>query len=320
MVGIILLLRPAIGKRPDGAPDFLSRLSIPFAVAITAIDLFWTNIGVNPTSRHDQVYPETQGIAYLRDHVGHERILPINQRWSLFASSNVVIPDVLPPNAATVFGLRDVQGYDSLFSGKYKAYANTFARPNRIGRLDASPIEVGNIVFFQRANAPGVPETAAAYVIAVPFDTPGFPTGAVPSATPVYTDDPGMVVYEVSNHEGRARLSPKASGSTVNWIEDSATRVTVDAVTPVECEFSLMDESIPGWRLKVDRRSVPIVVSSAVPIGRSTSISPGRHRIEFRYEPASFRVGLYGTASATFLLGLSGGLMFIFTKRPPKRQ
>ena len=313
--GIVLIVRPGFGKRHVSAPDFLKQWAGPAALGIAVIDLFWANIGVNPTSRHDQVYPETKGIAYLREHAGHERIMPINQRWSLFAPATVKLPDVLPPNAATVFGLRDVQGYDSLFSGAYKTYANTFARPNNIGQLDASPVEVGNIVFFQNANAPGVPETAAAYAVAVPFDTFGFPEGAVPSTTPLDVDDPGMVVYELGNPEGRARLSPRTASSAVTWIEDSATRVTVEAVTPVEAAFSLMDEALPGWRLRVDGRSASFTSSATVPIGRSVAIAAGKHRIEFRYEPASFRVGLYGAAAAVFLLGVVGGNMFVSARR-----
>jgi hypothetical protein len=257
------------------------------------------------------VYPETKGIAFLQDHAGHDRIMPINQRWSLFASANVNLPDVLPPNAATVFGLRDVQGYDSLFSGKYKAYANSFARPNRIGLLDASPIEVGNIVFFQNANAPNVPETGAAYAIAPPFDSPGFPINAVPAVTPTNTDDSGMVVYELGSREGRARVSPRMPESSVEFIEDGATRVTIEARSPVPAEFSLMDAALPGWRLRIDGRPAEIATSNTSALGRSVDIDPGSHKIEFRYEPYSFRIGLYGAAAALFLVGVSVGLIFI---------
>jgi len=50
------------------------------------IGKFSTGIGSNPTARREQVYPETKGIAFLREHAGHSRIFPINQKWSLFAS------------------------------------------------------------------------------------------------------------------------------------------------------------------------------------------------------------------------------------------
>ncbi len=307
--GIVLLCwkrLSAMGRtmRPQSAFN----VAQPAAIALVVLDLFWAHIGSNPTARRDQVYPDTTGIAYLRDHVGHDRIFPINQRWSLFAAQPFSLPDVLPPNAATVYGLRDVQGYDSLFSGRYKAYANRFARPNRMGLLDASPIEVGNMVFFQNANAPGVSDTAAAFAIAIPYDKPGFPADAVPHVTPVDAGDPGMMVYTLPAQQGRARLKPMTSNSSMGWLEDGPTRVGLALTTPVRAEFSLMDAAMPGWRLSIDGRPAAIRVSVSEPVGRYTRISPGRHTIAYRYEPASFRIGLYAGCAAVFVFGFSASL------------
>lgn len=282
--------------------------SAPVVVALVILDLFWTSIGANPTARREQVYPETKGIAYLRAHAGHNRIFPINQHWSLFASNSVLLAAVLPPNTATVFGLRDVQGYDSLFSGKYKSYANGFARPNH-GILDASPVEVGNIVFFQNANAPAVPETAAAFAIAEPFETPGFPREAVPPITPLDTEDSGMMVYSLPANAGRARLSPASERSSIAWQEDAPTRVTLAIDTDVPAALSLLDAAMPGWRLRVDGHPEPISTRPDNPILRSASLPAGRHVAAFSYEPASFRVGLYAACAALFSISLCGSLL-----------
>lgn len=280
----------------------------PAALALVIVDLFWAGIGANPTSRRELVYPETKGITFLQEHAAHDRILPLNQRWSLFALPPATLPAVLPPNAATVYRLRDVQGYDSLFSGAYKAYANRFARPNRMGALDASPIEVGNIVFFQNARTPGVSDTGAAYVITVPFEQAGFAQEAAPRTTPIDTEDPGMMVYDLPGHRGRARLTPETTSAAVAWLEDEPTRVSLDVDTPAAAEFSLMDANLAGWRLRIDGHPAPIFGDADVPIRRAAALDPGRHRLVFHYEPASFRVGLYAACGAALLIGLSLGL------------
>lgn len=277
------------------------------ALALVVIDLFWTGIGSNPTARREQVYPETPGIVYLREHAIHERIIPVNQRWSLFAPLPVSLPAVLPPNAATVYGLRDVQGYDSLFAGEYKAFANRFARPNRMGGLDASPLEVGNIVFFQNPNIPDVRETAAAFAVMVPYNTPGFAAEVAPPTTPLDTKDPGMTVYDLP-HEPRASLSPAAPDSSVAWKEDTATCVTLDVSTTAQTTLILRDTLLPGWHASVDGHPVPIASMKDNPVYRAVSVPAGRHAVAFRYEPVSFRLGLYCACLASLLLFVGGTL------------
>ncbi len=309
LAGIGVFAAASFRKSPEpGRAAYVLQAAIPVALLLVVLDLFWTSIGANPTARREQVYPETKGIAYLREHAGHNRIFPVNQRWSLFATpSNARLPVVLPPNAATVFGLRDVQGYDSLFSGRYKAYANHFARPYK-GVLDASPVEVGNIVFFQNANAPGVADTAAVYAIAIPYDARGFSREAVPRSTPLDIGDTGMTTYELPGNGGRARLSPNAPGASLEWQEDLPTRVALTVNTPSDTTLSLLDSAMPGWRLRIDGQPVSIATQRDNPILRSAPIAAGRHTAAFRYEPASFRVGLYAACAALLMASLSGAL------------
>ncbi len=96
------------------------------AVLLAAADLFIAGIRVNPVATAESIYPETAGTKYLKSHVGHERIYPVNMFWSLYKAPHAV----LPPNGATVYGLRDLQGYDSLLTGAYKKWADRFALPD----------------------------------------------------------------------------------------------------------------------------------------------------------------------------------------------
>ena len=81
VAGIVLFAVAAL--RTSGRPECARTAGYlkSAALLLATVDLFWTSIGSNPTARRKQVYPETKGIAYLREHVGHDRIFPVNQRW-----------------------------------------------------------------------------------------------------------------------------------------------------------------------------------------------------------------------------------------------
>ncbi len=107
-------------------------------VALVVADLFAFGINYNPTCERAKVYPETELTRFLRDNAGDARIAPINSSWSLYQTPKAI----LPPNAAMVYGLNDVQGYDSLFAKYYKVSIAAAT-----GVSDPCPPENGNMVF-----------------------------------------------------------------------------------------------------------------------------------------------------------------------------
>lgn len=111
------------------------------AVALAVSDLFAFGINYNPTCPRSEVYPKTKLTTELQRLTRNgERIAPINPEWSLFETPRAI----LPPNAAMVYGLHDVQGYDSLFT---RAYQHRLAQ---IEGVDPSPPENGNMVLVRR--------------------------------------------------------------------------------------------------------------------------------------------------------------------------
>lgn len=114
----------------------------PFAIiTLVVVDLFAFGINYNPTCVRSKVYPETKLTRELERLTRNGgRIAPINPRWSL-----TQVPDViLPPNAAMVYGLYDVQGYDSLYTKAYKDFSS------QMQGEDSSPPENGNMVLVKR--------------------------------------------------------------------------------------------------------------------------------------------------------------------------
>lgn len=114
-------------------------------VLIVIADLFVFGINYNPTCSRDKVYPRTQLTDTLKRIAGNSRIAPINPKWSLWETPKAI----LPPNAAMVYGLYDVQGYDSLYTKTYKDLSSN------IQGVDSSPPENGNLVLIRQCT-PGV--------------------------------------------------------------------------------------------------------------------------------------------------------------------
>ena len=260
------------------------------------VELFSVGMPTNPTTKIEAVYPETAGIKVLKEQIGHERIAPINQGWSLYKSP----PAVLPPNAGMVYGLRDVQGYDSLLTRQYKEFANKSAVPNRMGTVDASPPEVGNMVFFQNPASRFLPSVGAKFVVmrtdyaaALPYIGELLTTG-----------DPAMQIYAVPKMTGRATVE----AGTIKWKEDTPDRVVLAVSSSQEgAKLTLADQWYPGWKAWVDAKEVPVERDAATGIFRQIIVPAGQHTVTFRYEPTAFRLGLYLAGVAT-LVCVSGAV------------
>jgi Bacterial membrane protein YfhO len=63
----------------------------------------------------------------------------------------------------------------------------------------------------------------------------------------------------------------------------------------------LTDVHYPGWTVRVDGRSAPL--HRVDYLLRGTTLPPGRHRVEFRYEPATWRAGWIVSLVALLALG-----------------
>ena len=181
-----------------------------------------------------------------------------------------------------VYGFRDVQGYDSLFAGQYKAFANQFAVPRQMGDAvvrDASPPEVGNMVFFQDPNAPLVPLTGATLCITLPPDR--VLPGAMPPGSPLYTAERELSVYALPDSRSRAWLAPSLPARRRNGSGWPDARL-VTCRCPGPTVLNLADQYFPGWKATVDDRTVPIARQQPANVFRTVPVPAGRHVIRFQ--------------------------------------
>jgi hypothetical protein len=90
--------------------------------------------------------------------------------------------------------------------------------------------------------------------------------------------------------EGEAAVNPWCDGSAVRFVEDGPNRVVLDVKACGPGYLVLADAHYPGWRASVDGREVPIWRANFM--FRAVAVGGGAQRVELRYAPASFRVGL----------------------------
>lgn len=261
-------------------------------IGLAATDLLGANIGFNRTTAPANVYPVTPGIAFLQRHASEGRVMPLNRRWSLFEPP----PAVLPPNAATVYGLSDTQGYDSLLTGRYFAWAGGL---NGGGGSPAPP-ENGNMVFTRGAGTPDARAASTRYVVSLgPLPSP------LAGLRPAFTDG-AMRIYEDAGALPRARLSSGGQAVAVEDIAPTRLRLQVRGSGGHD-ELIVADQWYPGWQARVDGQQVPVLarpnVFRTIRVTQTIQGRDGAATVEMRYLPTSFRLGLYGLCLALATVG-----------------
>jgi len=77
-------------------------------------------------------------------------------------------------------------------------------------------------------------------------------------------------------------------------------RIAVEVQAATDGYLVLTDTWYPGWRARVDGQESPVLRADL--IFRAVQVPAGEHMVEFTYAPGSFRVGLWVSAAALFVL------------------
>lgn len=91
---------------------------------------------------------------------------------------------------------------------------------------------------------------------------------------------------------------PGRTGS-VRIVSYTPNAVTLESQTNGDTVLFLSDTYYPGWKAYVD--SVPSKLYRANYAFRAVAVPTGDHTVEFRYEPDSWKLGIYGTATGVLL-------------------
>jgi hypothetical protein len=237
----------------------------------------------------------------------------------------VAAGDTFRPNAAALYGLEDVRGYESIVLARL---ADTFplwsarqaASFNRVDDLSRPFLSFLNVRYaLASPEAPGPPGPGPAEALAKAGWRLAGQTGVLavwenPHALP-RAFVPKTIRYEPEAARTLSEMAASRDLSQTVWVEDERARsadngaallelraagpdLIVAADAPAGALVATSLPAWPGWRAETSGRDLSLLVVDHAFVG--FSVPAGRSFVRLHYHPPSWRV-----ASAAFLLGLA---------------
>lgn len=277
-------------------------------VALLYVDLWTFGNAYNPTTPREAVLPATQVTRYLTEHVGHDRV--------------VGTINLLRPNVAMLFGLRDLRGYEPIVDGTFAYLYDDFYTHTRSRVLDVTrkqdlelnateqrQLSLAGVRYVATVRKPRVDGSARPYNYilqdkraAIYENLEAFPRAYVVFGSRVVDNrdeaiaalrspdlDPGTTVIIVSGEEVTAPTGLDRTTAPVTWLADEPERVEVEATLPQPGWLVLSDNFASGWDAEVD--GIPASLLRANVAFRAVPLAAGTHRVSFYYRPRIFYVG-----------------------------
>jgi hypothetical protein len=246
----------------------------------------------------------------------------------------------LPPNAAMVYGLHSLNGYDPFIPATLAGLLTAF-QPDVIAWAmfgnKVPPLELGGteppildllgvrtVIAPPGVVSPGTQDVSSPGRVSV-FDQPGaFPAAFVASCWLVVSDAavlPRLAGMGAADLRSTVTIAPAPAvpgespgtcpaGPAATVKADGPEHVVMSVPASAGGIAVLTDQWYPGWTATLDGREAPILrVDAAL---RGVAVGPGAHRIEFRYRP---RWPLEGLA----LVALTVAVMFLVATAPRRR-
>jgi len=280
------------------------------ALALVVLDLFKAGMGYNPAIRErDAVQPVTPAIEYLQSRRP-------NRFAGLHPEAPITLAVPIPPNVAMRYHLYDARGYDFPNERRYAElwrrviaespncnYAFCPESAGRTPRALRGLALLGVTDLLQNRGDKPLKDLQVAYAgsdARVYRNPEALPRAFLVSgqrvvdgadaARDAVTDPafPARTTAVVERPVGGLQGGSGSAGSAriAHYGEES---VDVDVRARRGSMLVLTDSWFPGWKATVDGRDVPI--ERVDYLIRGVPVPAGAHRVEFRYEPASWRAG-----------------------------
>jgi hypothetical protein len=303
---------------------------VALAVAVLVVDLFRANMGFNPAIPVENAeVPTTPALRYLQDQRPN--------RFTGVGDAGQFQP--LGPDLAMRYGLYDARGYDYPVEGRFdklwRATAGpggdiipptTLALPTEASLRTLSLLSVADVMQDPVNDPLALPGLELAYdgedarvyrnENALPraflVDRQRTVAGE-DAALAAVTDpqfDPRREAITESEIEGVPTGGGGGSPGSARLTEYGREHAVVRASASRPALLVLTDVHYPGWKAWVDGE--PADIERVDFLLRGVALGPGTHTVEFRYEPASWRVGWI--VSLLGLLAL-GGLALLGWRR-----
>ncbi len=264
-----------------------------FGVLLTLLDLYrFTALGTG--FRDNRVSPAAVSSDEITDYLSSKKDAGF-RTYEMISDSDPGHPSWLP-DSNLIFGYSTVGLYSPLAMDHYREFLKEVGDvDNSTGFYMTTPDKVAqNMRLLSAMNV--------RYVLARQS------LDGVPGLSKVLTNSKGDILYENSDVLPRAYLDGNADPSAVEWKRSSSTEKIMSVRSSSQGTLFLSDVFYPGWAATVDGVKTP--VERANGIFQKLSVPAGTHEIKFRYDPASFRTGLYLS-----LICLAAAL-FLALKRP----
>jgi hypothetical protein len=292
------------------------RLGVPafagLALALVVLDLFKAGMGYNPAiHERDAVQPVTPAIRYLQEQRP-------NRFAGLHPEAPITLAVPLPANVAMRYGLYDARGYDFPFEKRYaELWRRAIAQspdcnyafcPESAGRSPTALRALGLLGvtdLLQNHGDPPLRDLQLAYSgpdARVYRNPAALPRAFLVSSQRVVdggdaardavtaTDFPARSVAVTEKRiDGIGEGTTGSSTGTARITHYGEERVDVHTDAGRRALLVLTDSWFPGWKATVDGHDAPI--ERVDYLIRGVVVPAGAHRVEFRYEPASWRAG-----------------------------
>ncbi|HYP21695.1 MAG TPA: YfhO family protein, partial [Chloroflexia bacterium] len=325
VLGALVLLARWRGWIPAAAVPVL-------LVALLYSDLWTFGNAYNPTTPRAAVLPPTQVTRYLTEHLGHERMAGTL--------------NVLRPNVAAVFGLRDLRGYEPIVEGTFAHMYNDFYHQSRtrvfdlqrkqdleLTKTDQRQLNIAGVRYVATVRKPRVDGSARPYTfilqdrrVAVYENLEAFPRAYVVFGSSVVPDteeaiaavrspglDPNRTVILNAGDVVTAPAALDRSSTPVTWLADEPERVELRATLPQPGWLVLSDNFAPGWEVEVDGQPATLLRGNVA--FRAVAVPAGTHTVSFHYRPRIFYIAAAISALSTLAALAIGSISLLRTRR-----
>ena len=292
---------------------------VGLAVAVLVVDLFRANMGFYPAIPIEHAEPPTTtALRYLQSRTPNR----------FAALSRPGIDQPLQPDLSMRHGLYDARGYDYPIVRRYDdfwrataATSGDFIEPTqRAGPTvkalrGLSLLSVSDVLHYPYGEPLRLPGLRLAYSgpdARVYRNTNALPRVFLVAGQRVVRDGdaalaattaPGFDARRVAVTERRLPGLPDGAAAepgTARLLAYENERVVASARARRPSLLVLTDVHYPGWKATVDGREAPI--ERVDYLLRGVRVPAGSHRVELRYQPASWRIGWIVSAVATLVL------------------